>query len=278
MEQYVAGLVTGPPCETWSAARDVELPAGTMKRPPRPLRKAWSVWCMPDLSRKEFVQVLVGNTLMGFSLKMMVLQATNGAYGLLEHPADPKSFRAHKPDAASIWSTEVMRWLRETFLFCFLTCQQGHFGAKSRKPTTFLLAGVEEDAAKRLEVEYRTTPLPDASSIGLDSWGWKTSSLKEYPADLCTLIAATFDTWLQKWLHRQAEEQVRAFNEDAAWVKDLIVTEEDSDKFFGPDFNPTVLPCMEFTNTTAKALRDNALCASESESCVLISLLLLELP
>ena len=46
----VAGCLTGPPCETWSAARHILLEGG---RGPRPLRLSELPWCLAERTGKE---------------------------------------------------------------------------------------------------------------------------------------------------------------------------------------------------------------------------------
>ena len=152
----------------------------------------------------------------------------------MEHPEDPVRFRGDHPDAPSVWNTQAVRWCRDTNLFCLLTLQQGFFHAKSPKPTTFLLSGIPQTTARHLEVAYRTSELPRSGSIGLGPKGWNTSGLKEYTAQLCALIAALF----QEWISAHAHYPVRSFDEVTDWVRELIVTEENSRDIFGPDFEP----------------------------------------
>eukprot|EP00959_Pyramimonas_sp_CCMP1952_P164839 3445432-Pyramimonas_sp.AAC.1 len=51
----VAGIIAGPPCETWSSARHLPVPedAPGGRRPPRPLRSAQHSWGLGHLNTRE---------------------------------------------------------------------------------------------------------------------------------------------------------------------------------------------------------------------------------
>ena len=61
-EGHVVGVLGGPPCETWSAAR--HLPCEGTSNPPRPVRSPSSLWGLPYLTTREGVQVGLGNSLL----------------------------------------------------------------------------------------------------------------------------------------------------------------------------------------------------------------------
>ena len=58
----VAGIGSGPPCESWSVARFRPTTGGG----PRPVRTISELWGLIDISRREHQQVWVGSDLMGF--------------------------------------------------------------------------------------------------------------------------------------------------------------------------------------------------------------------
>lgn len=96
-------LLLGPPCETWSAARFVQIASTSGRRPPRPLRLTSSIWGLEGLSSRELLQVSVGNTLLLRGLWLAVTVALHKGAVILEHPMMP--LEPHKP---SIWRTAMI--------------------------------------------------------------------------------------------------------------------------------------------------------------------------
>ena len=82
----IHGWVIGPPCETWTAIRFLEMLAS---KGPRPLRSASSPWALPNLSRREFAQLGIGNSLLRVALTLCVESLGRGMSGLVEHPEEP---------------------------------------------------------------------------------------------------------------------------------------------------------------------------------------------
>lgn len=98
----------GPPCETYTVARQYE--GG-----PRPLRSAEHPLGLPGLHRREWNQLRISDCLLRFLLDILVALATMGMSGFLEHPQFPTWCTRGSP--ASIWSMEVPKWLKN--LNCF---------------------------------------------------------------------------------------------------------------------------------------------------------------
>jgi len=101
---YISGAIAGPPCETFTEARN-HIPEGVTeeerKRWPRPLRDAAAPWGLDHLTCREMRQLKVGS---GFALQMLWIFAmllAMGGHMLMEHPAPPKDpkrvsiFRLH---------------------------------------------------------------------------------------------------------------------------------------------------------------------------------------
>ena len=188
------GAGMGPPCESWSIARFHQLPdAQAGGRNPRPIRRLSDLWGQTDVTWKEHTQLDTGNRLLAVGVKILMGQAVNGHFAFLEHPDDPHQWQCIHQDAPTIWATRPLRWCTETGLCARLRTLQGHFGAKSAKPTCLLLTGIEASAASSIEVDYRTHSLPSSGSIGKQGNAWATTSLKEYPKSFCTMIAALFN-------------------------------------------------------------------------------------
>lgn len=87
--KYVIGLLGGPPCETWSQARERNI--SLRGRLPRVLRTAAQPWGCDALRLRELRQLCFGNSLMGFQLEAVVELFCTGGLALTEHPAPPKS-------------------------------------------------------------------------------------------------------------------------------------------------------------------------------------------
>ena len=211
----IAGGGVGPPCETWSVARFV--PGTKGERVPRPLRFRSMPWGSLDITRRESAQVEIGNLLMGFALRVCLLLGLQGRFCFLEHPEDPVPLQMGPEVAPSIWATSPVRWLCDTGLFGILHLSQGHFGARSAKPTAFLLCGIDMEEAQRIERECRTQPLPSACTVGKRGKEWATKQLKEYPPGLNRMLGRLF----AQWLSCQTSLDRSTLSTEHRWVLDL---------------------------------------------------------
>ena len=186
-DRIVVGLIGGPPCETWSQARERScLPGDGLSpvRAPRVLRTAATPWGLETLRLSELKQLSVGNSLMGFQLTAVTDLFCSGGVALTEHPAEPKNSQS-----VSIWTTPILALLRSLPGFELIHLAQGLWGAKSAKPTSLLLLnapGFQQDL-----LQWRIAKdVPVQTSIGLDqAGGWSTAALKEYPPALNCGIA-----------------------------------------------------------------------------------------
>jgi hypothetical protein len=121
----------------------------------------------------------VGNDLMGFILEAVVMLYCVGGVAALEHPAAPTS-----EESVSIWRTPILALLLSLPGIELVSLAQGLWGAKSPKPTSFLLVNAP-DMRQTLRKWQITRELPKGISIGRDqAGGWSTSVLKEYPPSL----------------------------------------------------------------------------------------------
>ena len=182
----VHGFYSGPPCETWSSARFVEL----INCKIRPLRSQRYVWGLPSLSLRELRQLATANTLMYFVLALMIIQRSHGLFGCMEHPMMPKE--SYKP---SIWRSSLWRCMSKLGLNS-VTIHQGLFGAASPKPTTFAFT-IPIRGIREIFAEHQvTTDMPKTTSIGRDQDGsFKTSALKAYPAALSGALVQIYHRW-----------------------------------------------------------------------------------
>ena len=82
----VVGVLAGPPCETWSAARFLD--GG-----PPPVRSLTSLWGEPTLTVKLQMQVSLGNRLLRTSLLFMYVAFFLEVPAIMEHPAPGTTLR-----------------------------------------------------------------------------------------------------------------------------------------------------------------------------------------
>eukprot|EP00438_Fugacium_kawagutii_P003816 Skav230263 [mRNA] locus=scaffold3387:126512:129952:- [translate_table: standard] len=189
---WIAGMLAGPPCSTWTKARGRVVEGKT--HAPRILRSQASPWGIDaeaTYSIRERLQLHEGNVLLFFCLTAALELWWSGGAAIIEHPACP-----HEHGLASIWRTAPVRYLASLPGFEEVHLWQGHFGAKSPKPTQMLVLHLESFAAT-LKQNQLTQTLPTGRSIGLNqAGGWCTTSLKEYPPCLNLGMATAFSTFL----------------------------------------------------------------------------------
>lgn len=109
---FVLGMLSGPPCCTWSVARGKQTEAMLRegKKGPRIVRSAQDLWGFLSVSLREMSQVHDGHLLLCFSLLAMLILSTTGGIGVLEHPGEPSD-----PQAASIWRLPFVKMLLASF-------------------------------------------------------------------------------------------------------------------------------------------------------------------
>ena len=189
-QRFVVGFLGGPPCETWSVARAVQLLQGI--KGPRPVRDATDLWGHASLALKELLQVCVGNDLLTFTLICIMYLALYDGVAVMEHPAQPSS-----EQAASVWKLPIMQVILSLPGFELLTLCQGVLGAATPKPTLLLTLNLPE--LQGILHQHRVTrELPRRAAIGKTSdGGWATTSLKEYPPAFCKGLASAFYSAIQ---------------------------------------------------------------------------------
>ena len=195
-DRFVIGFIAGLPCETWSRVRGVApLPGQEPQgRQPRILRDEDDLWGFASLAVSELRQILIGNLLLCFSLEAMLLIASTGGVGLLEHPAEPLDL----PKAASIWTLPIMLVLNCLPGVARIKFAQGLMGSMTAKATELLCINLPTIISS-LHSHRIHKELPVGQAVGRDSsGGWKTAPLKEYVPALCKAMAnsflATFDS------------------------------------------------------------------------------------
>ena len=176
----VAGHL-GTACGSFSRARD--RPNG----PPR-LRSDQQPLGLPDLRPADQKKVMIGNTLMRFTVRVLLLALTLGLAFTLENPA-----------LSRLWiCPPILALMRRRFV----TLQQVEycmFDTAWKKPTKFLATFLNLD---RLQV-YRClgskrglclrTGMPHVPLVGQTADGrWLTSIAEPYPRQLCKMLARCF--------------------------------------------------------------------------------------
>ena len=228
---WVAGTAAGPPCETWSVARERYYAEG---HGPRPLRDAFHLIGYDVLKLRELNQVNTGNQLLGVSVILLPQSWLIGAFFMLEHPVEPDN-----PTSAAIWRTPVLRFiltLPGIERHCFL---QGLYGAASAKPTHLLFAHAPPSTVEIFKSCQTTTAVPKNMSIGRDDKGdFLTARLKVYPPGFCRAIA---QCW---WNHMLLRPRVKNAEQPSQQFLDAIQSMHheigQGQQSFGPDFNPRV--------------------------------------
>ena len=209
-------FIAGPPCESWSVARE------SQDDGPRPLRDSTQLSGKEALTNRELKQVIIGNALLGATLRLFLEALLSCTFALIEHPAEP----THKPWAPSIWKLPLIQ-LYMRFPNCVnVHLFQGLFGAPSAKPTQFLIANGIDGADDYLHQFQTSVVLPATTSIGRTANGeWRTMRLKTCPPALCKAIVGLTEVSLAKqkwqhatqspdWFHAEIVSLCRQFNYD----------------------------------------------------------------
>eukprot|EP00438_Fugacium_kawagutii_P016306 Skav208509 [mRNA] locus=scaffold1658:227826:228617:- [translate_table: standard] len=217
-QKWVVAVAAGPPCNTWSRARehDLSTPDDPCHRGPRVLRHVVCPWGIDSMGLGELRQVAFGNLLLGFAVVAMWMMVLHGGLGLLEHPADLGD------DSVSIWKLPVLEMLIRMPSVQLLTVCQGYFGSESLKPTGLLAVRLPE--LQTFLAQWRLTQrAPQAPSTGRTSSGqYRTAVLKEYPPAFCAAMAHAVVSALQtlSWSTEVGEPPA----EFVALCKGLVVT------------------------------------------------------
>lgn len=217
----IALTLTGPPCETWSEARFLEIlndagePCG-----PKPLRSASRLWGLRGLSAREVKQLQTGTQLMMRSHRIEFATALAGGGTLQEHPARPRD-----PDRPSTWITEFQvnyfQNLPHSVLWTFL---QHAYGAGSLKPTTFRLTRLPGFGRVFNEMQLELSERLPAQTLGgrnAFDQGFKTAAAKEYPSPLCAAMLKASLTALRKRVQQEGFQEHATSElspEENAWI------------------------------------------------------------
>ena len=185
-EGRVAATLAGPPCETWTAARNIPLDPDDPTKGPRPLRDALRPWGLLGLSNAELKQCRQGSE---FALQTMLIVAchlTHGGFFLGEHPDEPSN-----EQYASIWRTAIVKLLRLHPDCKLFRVAQWRWGCEAPKPTGLLGVRVPRLMAAMLRYQDDSATKPQNTAVGKDEHGnFHTSKFKEYPPLFGKALAA----------------------------------------------------------------------------------------
>ena len=242
-KKVFAASLTGPPCETWSAARNIDLKEEQGMRGPRPLRDMMLPWGKQWLTTRELTQAGVSSRLMLNSLAVDVNVVCNGGTSVMEHPDLPRD-----ESYASIWRTNVHKNVVMSLpLAKEHHVQQWKYGSPSVKPTLLRALGLNrwQTVTTLREHELADVTYPTVQLGGKHSDGsFRTSAAKEYPSQLCKCLVSIIvnDAKIKlrsgKFCITQAQELSQ---EERLWM-DSLTTAANSivQEHWLPDYQPRV--------------------------------------
>eukprot|EP00438_Fugacium_kawagutii_P009600 Skav222518 [mRNA] locus=scaffold2265:339374:341617:- [translate_table: standard] len=227
----ILGIISAPPCETWSAARFLAILMND--RGPPPVRSAQHPWFLIHSSVRHLKQVMVSNELLCFWMKLALIAIGNGTAWVMEHPSEP----VHLVEAPSIWRLKQMEQLRAVPGVVGHLILQGYYGSASAKPTQLLAYGLQS-MAESLH-RWRLPSVNRAAWItlqGRDSSGrFKTSFAKAYPPRLNgSLVECFYQRAIQ--LEATVSSGQLDFNPLLCTVADIVKAMAVSGRQMGADF------------------------------------------
>ena len=233
---FAAGL-TGPPCETFSAARHLTLEGDQCQ--PRPLRSCDLPWLLEDRSMREMFQTMVGSRLLLHSFIAEASLVLAGAGSMMEHPTE-------HPDATKVstWRLdshgEWMMRLPDAFQH---RIEQWRFGSVGVKPTTLRAINLGPENVVRKALDDNIDPLAIRPSHVLsgrtEAGAFKTAAAKEYPSRLCRTLIIAVLTGIRHRLDQHGNYTAAALDQsEQNWVQNLFdhACQADLSGTFLPDF------------------------------------------
>ena len=178
----VTGAHAGPPCETYSFARWLEVIGGCG---PRPLRDTGAPWGRDHLTLKEGEQVYTGTILMLQAIYLLMMVFLHGGSFTLEHPKG----QGGRDGKWSIWDSAFLKQLMRDAQVRRVDFIQGPLGQPFTKPTS-LLSGRLDRLAEFLFDHYQKHWKPSEKLGGKDAGGkhWNTAKAKAYPPLMCKAL------------------------------------------------------------------------------------------
>lgn len=184
----VAGGHFGPPCESYTDARWLEVLEETWKRCPRPLRTMAYGWGLPRRGRRELLQTDMGNQLMWLSFSYMFLLAQAGGCATLEHPRG----QAPKDGRFSVWTSSLVKRALQSPEWDVTSFLQGPLGVPYAKPTRLLhlrLPHLPQAIFSAYDPGWRRSE----TLGGQDTDGsWKTTKAKAYPDKMNRVLSEVY--------------------------------------------------------------------------------------
>ena len=177
----VHAMVAGPPCETWSLAR--ELPDG-----PPPLRSRSEPWGRLAVTERQWLQLQTGNELLWSTLWLFAELLRAGGAAIVEHPEPWR----RPGSSVCIW---MLRWVRALLAapavetVSFDQCEHGQF---ARKPTRLLALRLPSlgERMRATPGRGRCSHRGHAPLGGRDEQGrFRTAPAKVYPQAMCRALA-----------------------------------------------------------------------------------------
>ena len=179
--------VIGPPCETWTAVRFRELLTLLGKKGPRPLRSGQEPWALRHLTKREYRQLHVGNTLLQTTGSLVADSLEAGVGGIVEHPDEPS-----QKTYPSIWRLPVFKRVAAHPQARVVSFEQGPLGQSSIKPTRFLAIGCGH-IKQYIDMFSSSSLRPGKLTSIVDPNGeFSTSKLKTCPPRLNGAILLSF--------------------------------------------------------------------------------------
>ena len=160
----IAGVFSGPPCESWSRARLRGGVAGFSLGDggPRGIRTEEETSGLNTVKVKEARQLLLANRLLLFTISLFLVLLPQRKFMVMEHPSCPEE--GHQLWMASVWKMYIIRCLVEHKDVQILTIFQGKFGGASPKPTTLMvLCGCDIDVNAHLDSYADVSVMPKGS-------------------------------------------------------------------------------------------------------------------
>eukprot|EP00438_Fugacium_kawagutii_P035577 Skav200695 [mRNA] locus=scaffold343:127818:138239:+ [translate_table: standard] len=189
---YEEGVITaslaGPPCETYTEARN-HVPEGLSdeerQRWPRPLRDRARFLGLEGLTGRELRQLSQGTSFLMQVFLVFCWHLQHGGLCVAEHPGPPS-----RAERASAWTTPMAELLQRHPSVTLTVTQQWMWGASSVKPTGFLHKGLPKFFPSLWQRRDETAVRPVTQAIGRsDNGQYRTAALKEYPESLCAGLA-----------------------------------------------------------------------------------------
>ena len=181
----------GPPCSTWSIARERGLALDDMG--PRPVRSTECPYGLSSLSLRELAEVHFGNSLLFFTCAMFAISCLLHRVCMIEHPAIPTWYLRRK--TACIWRTGMLKTLLQLPGAMLVEVHQGYYGAAAPKAT--LLAISHCGDCKQILDDFKCCPLPPPVKMGKTNGSYATAALKEYPSQLAKAMACIGLRWFR---------------------------------------------------------------------------------